>query len=176
MNRWESFANVAFHAMRGVIPLWCNGDQFTKRSMTRLLYDQVFSAGEPNKTGYISSDAMTAKRKRNKTTKDHCLSPQFVARMVYDHPDVWLSDYQKFKSLFLMCCLTIEVTPDENNKLRTLTENRDGQFIVHVPTHKKYDHLGIILFHPDKGVVENVFDDLVPPELVEYEKQYLIEQ
>ena len=70
-------------------------------------------------------------------------------------------------------CQTIEVTPHENNKLSQLTENRDGNFVVHVPTHEKYEHLNIVLFHPDKGVVDNIFNHLVPIELVEYEKQYL---
>lgn len=175
MNKWQDFAEICFYAMKGVLPFWETANQYKQRSMTRLLYDQVFCAGEPNKTGYISSAAMSAKRKGNKTTKDHCLSPQFVARMVYDNPDVWLTDVEKFKSLFYMCCQTIEITPEENIKLSKLTENRDGEFVIHVPTHRKYDHLGIILFHPDKGVVSDVFEDLVPMELIEYEKDYLSE-
>ena len=175
MNKWESFAKITFHAMKGVLSFWKDANQFERRSMTRILYDQVFCAGEPNKTGYISSEAMSAKRKGNKTTKDHCLSPQFVARMVYDHADVWLNDYEKFKTLFYMCCQTIEITPSENIQLSKLTENKDGDFVIHVPTHKKYDHLGIILFHPEKGVVSNVFEDLVPRELIDYEQDYLSE-
>ena len=173
MKKWESFALVAFNAMKCALPLWTNANSDIQRAMSRLLYDQVFSSGDPNKTGYISSAAMSAKRKKNKTCKDHCLSPQFVARMVYDRPDIWLVDFEKFKVLFYMCCQTIEVTPHENNKLSQLTENRDGNFVVHVPTHEKYEHLNIVLFHPDKGVVDNIFNHLVPIELVEYEKQYL---
>jgi len=174
MNKWEEFAKITFHAMRGVLPFWKDANQFTQRSMTRILYDQVFCAGEPNKTGYISVAAMSAKRKGNKTTKDHCMSPQFVARMVYDNADVWLTDLDKFKTLFLMCCQTIEVTPDENNKLSQLTENKDGQFVIHVATHLKYDHLGIALFHPKKGAVRDVFEDLIPSELIDYESNYLV--
>ena len=121
MKKWESFALVAFNAMKGALPLWTNANSDIQRAMTRLLYDQVFSSGDPNKTGYISSAAMSAKRKKNKTCKDHCLSPQFVARMVYDRPDIWLVDFEKFKVLFYMCCQTIEVTPHENNKLSQLT-------------------------------------------------------
>jgi hypothetical protein len=174
MSKWEVFARKTFLAMNAVLPEWKDSCNEGKRSSTRFLYDQVFCVGEPNKTGYISIEAMTAKRKGNKTTKDHCLSPQFVARMIYDNPDVWLTNFDKFKSLFLMCCQTIEVTPQENKKLSKLTENRNGQFVIHVPTHKKYEHLNIILFHPEKGVVSDVFDDLVPRELLDYEKQYLI--
>jgi len=174
MNKWEDFALIAFHAMKGVLPFWKNANSHQQRAMTRLLYDQVFCAGEPNKTGYISAAAMSAKRKGNKTTKDHCMSPQFVARMVYDNADVWLTDLDKFKTLFLMCCQTIEVTPDENNKLSQLTENKDGQFIIHVATHLKYDHLGIVLFHPEKGAVRDVFEDLIPSELIDYESNYLV--
>ncbi len=172
--KWEDFALIAFHAMKGVLPFWKNANSHQQRAMTRLLYDQVFCAGEPNKTGYISVAAMSAKRKGNKTTKDHCMSPQFVARMIYDNADVWLTDLDKFKTLFLMCCQTIEVTPDENNKLSQLTENKDGQFIIHVATHLKYDHLGIVLFHPEKGAVRDVFEDLIPSELIDYESNYLV--
>ena len=175
MNKWEEFAEVCFDAMNGSLHRWKTASQFTQRSMTRLLYDQVFCAGEPNKTGYISAAAMTAKRKGNKTTKDHCLSPQFVARMIYDNADTWLSDIEKFKTLFYMCCQTIEITPSENIQLSKLTENKDGEFVIHVPTHKKYDHLGIILFHPEKGAVSDVFEDLVPRELIDYEQDYLSE-
>ena len=174
MNKWEDFALIAFHAMKGVLPFWKNANSHQQRAMTRLLYDQVFCAGEPNKTGYISVAAMSAKRKGNKTTKDHCMSPQFVARMIYDNADVWLTDLDKFKTLFLMCCQTIEVTPDENNKLSQLTENKDGQFVIHVATHLKYDHLGIVLFHPEKGAVRDVFEDLIPSELIDYESNYLV--
>jgi len=174
MNRWEDFALIAFHAMKGVLPFWKNANSHQQRAMTRLLYDQVFCAGEPNKTGYISAAAMSAKRKGNKTTKDHCMSPQFVARMVYDNANVWLTDLDKFKTLFLMCCQTIEVTPDENNKLSKLTENKDGQFLIHIATHLKYDHLGIVLFHPEKGAVRDVFEDLIPSELIDYESNYLV--
>ena len=173
-NKWEEFALIAFHAMKGVLPFWKNANSYQQRAMTRILYDQVFCAGEPNKTGYISSAAMSAKRKGNKTTKDHCLSPQFVARMVYDNPDVWLNDLDKFKTLFLKCCQTIEVTSSETTNLSKLTENRDGQFVIHIATHQKYDHLGIVLFHQEKGVVSDIFEDLVPEELIDYESDYLV--
>ena len=62
-NKWEDFALIAFHAMKGVLPFWKNANSHQQRAMTRLLYDQVFCAGEPNKTGYISAAAMSAKRR-----------------------------------------------------------------------------------------------------------------
>ena len=173
MTKWESFAEVAFYAMKGALPLWKDAKPDTVRSMTRILYDQVFSSGDPNKSGYISSAAMEAKRKKLKTCKDHCLSPQFVARMVYDNPDVWLSDLDKFKTLFYKCCTTILVTSKENNQLSQLTTNKNGVLNVLVPTHMKYGHLGINLFHEDKGYVDDAFDEIVPPELITYEQKYL---
>lgn len=172
--KWESAANVTFAAMNGVLHLWKDADSYTQRFMTRLLYDAVFCSGNPNNTGYISMNALSNKRKKKKVTLDHCLSPQFVARMVYDNPDKWLSDPDTFKRLFYMCCTTIQVTPEENNALSQLTENRDGVFKILVPTHKKYEHLNIILYHQDKGVVTDVFQDLVPRELVSYEENYLV--
>ena len=61
----------------------------------------------------------------------------------------------------------------ENTALSNLTKNSDGKLTVEVPTNMKYEHLNIELFHKDKGYVGNIFDDLVPKELIEYEKQYL---
>jgi hypothetical protein len=172
--RWEDAATVTFAAMNGVLNLWKDAGPNTQRFMTRLLYDAVFCSGEPNKTGYISSAALLNKRKRKRVTSDHCLSPQFVARMIYDNPDRWLTDLEEFKKLFYMCCTTITVTPEENVALSKLTENRDGKFTVLVPTHKKYEYLNISLLHKNRGVVSDVFEDLVPRELIEYEKQYLV--
>ena len=171
--RWISFANVAFHAMKGASPLWKNADSDTKISMTRLLYDQVFSSGNPYKTGYISSSALDARREKKKTCNDHCLSPQFVARMIYDNPDVWLTDFEKFKNLFFLCCQTIVVTSKENTELSNLTSNKNGKLEIKVATHLKYEHCNITLFHPKKGLVKNPFLDILPDELIEYEKQYL---
>lgn len=173
MTKWESFAQVAFYAMKGALPLWKDAKPDTVRAMTRILYDQVFCSGDPNKSGYVSSAAMSAKRTNVKTCKDHCISPQFVARMIYDNPDVWLSDLDTFKTLFYKCCATILVTSKENTKLSKLTTNRDGVLTVHVPTKDKYEHLGINLFHEDKGYVDDAFDDLVPEELIIYEQKYI---
>ena len=173
-KKWESFAEVAFHAMKGVLPLWTNASPDTRRAMTRILYDLVFSTGDPNKTGYMSSNAMEAKTKRLKTCKDHCLSPQFVARMVYDNPDVWLTDFEKFKKLFHACCQTILITSKQNYALSNLTKNLNGEFFVEVATHEKYKHLNIKLFREQEGYVEDVFyDKLVPIELTKYERKYL---
>lgn len=175
ISKWESAATVTFAAMNGVLHLWKGADSHTQRFMTRLLYDAVFCSGEPNKTGYISSEALSNKRKKKKVTSDHCLSPQFVARMVYDNPDRWLTDLEEFKRLFYMCCTTITVTPEENIALSKLTENRDGEFKILIPTHKKYEYLNISLLHKDRGVVTDVFEDLVPKELIDYEQNYLSE-
>ena len=176
--KWHSHAKAAFYAMKGCLELWVmarkSGDNNLMIALTRILYDQVFSSGKPNQTGYISSAAMTNKREKKKTCSDHCLSPQFVARMVFDNPDVWLSDYEKFKRLFFLCCQTITVTPQENTALSHLTTNKGGKFEVKVPTDKKYEYLKIVLFHPERGIVPNPFGELLPKELLEYEKQYLV--
>ena len=86
--KWHSHAKAAFYAMKGCLELWVmarkSGDNNLMIALTRILYDQVFSSGKPNQTGYISSAAMTNKREKKKTCSDHCLSPQFVARMIFD--------------------------------------------------------------------------------------------
>ena len=176
MKKWEAFAEVAFHAMKGVLHLWKDASSDTKRAMTRILYDQVFSSGNSYPTGYMSREAMQAAKKGQKTCKDHCLSPQFVARMVYDNPEAWLTDLETFKKLFHACCATILITSKQNLALSNLTKNVNGKFTVEVATHEKYKHLNITLFHEQKGYVdsERVLDGLVPSILQEYEQQYLV--
>ena len=40
---------------------------------------------------------MENKKNKQRVCVDDCLSPQFVARMTYDNPDIWLNDFEKFK-------------------------------------------------------------------------------
>ena len=168
-KNWKAYCKTAFNALSASVEDWGDPDFF--RPITRIYYINVFDCASVNHLGLISEEALLNPKER---TQDHCLSPQFVARMVYDNPDVWLTDFDKFKTLFLKCCQTIEVTSSENTKLSKLTENKDGQFSIFVATHKKYDHLGIVLFHQEKGVVRDVFEDLVPEELMNYESDYLV--
>ena len=171
MSKTLDFANVSYKAMKGVFPLWKDASSHTIRGMTRLLYDPVFCCGAVNQTGLTSVSALMEK---TKPTLDHCLSPQFVARMVYDNPDVWLTDFEKFKELFHACCQTILITSKQNYALSNLTKNLNGEFFVEVATHEKYKHLNIKLFHEQEGYVEDVFyDKLVPIELTKYELKYI---
>ena len=173
MSKTLDFANVSYKAMKGVFPLWKDASSHTIRGMTRLLYDPVFCCGAVNQTGLTSVSALMEK---TKPTLAHCLSPQFVARMIYDQPDIWLSEFDKFYDLFLKCCQTIEVTSKENNLLRGLTKNRDGKLTVKVPTIEKYNYTNIKLYDEDEGVITDmskIFESIVPKELTEYEKQYL---
>ena len=97
MSKTLDFANVSYKAMKGVFPLWKDASSHTIRGMTRLLYDPVFCCGAVNQTGLTSVSALMEK---TKPTLDHCLSPQFVARMIYDQPDIWLSEFDKFSYFY----------------------------------------------------------------------------
>mgnify|MGYP003128677554 FL=1 len=175
MLRWEYFSETAFDSMEAQIRKnrWQDADSFKKISLTRIFYDQIHSCGYPNKTSLISIDAMRNLSNKKKPTQDHILSPQFVARMIYDNPNVWLSDYEIFKDLFFKCCQTIQVTRQENDILRGFTSSRNDNFSIRVPTVKKYDAAGINLFDGNAFISNQIFEDLVPKELTEYEKQYL---
>ena len=92
-KRWEDFAETAFDAMEAASKKgrWVNAQTAAKKiSLTRVFYDQVHSCGYPNQLPYISVEAMRLP-KNKRPTKDHILSPQFVARMIYDQPEIWLS-------------------------------------------------------------------------------------
>ena len=75
------------------------------------------------------------------------------------------------------------VTADENIRLSKLTENDGSDYRVHVPTNRKYNHLGINLYvRPEKvgnwkkADVSSAseIDMHFPPDLIEYEKDYLV--
>jgi hypothetical protein len=135
-------------------------------------------------SGYITENALLEKRSNPKWTicKDHCYSPQFIARMIMDNPDIYLTDYDKFKEIFLIACTTIDITSDENRRLSLLTSNKAGDFKIYVPTDKKYQHLDIRLLRRNYGrnwyntptdYVSNYIE--TPQEILDYEKQFLVE-
>jgi hypothetical protein len=101
--------------------------------------------------------------------------------MILDNPDVYLSSLDKFQEIFLLSCQTIVVTAEENLELSYLTSNDGDTYQVKVPTHLKYNHLGIKLYKRPENAVRwnksmsidsNILD--VPEELKEYEKQFLV--
>jgi hypothetical protein len=81
--------------------------------------------------------------------------------------------------MFWRACSTITVTKKENTLLSQLTENDGYTYKVHVPTHLKYNHLGIKLYNrvgakwkESVQMDSNIID--VPEELLEYETQFLV--
>ena len=93
----------------------------------------------------ISETAFSNKQVGRKTVHDHYLSPQFVGRMILDHPDQYLTDFGVFRDIFYKSCGTIIVTAEENIRLSHLTNNDGDDYKVYVPTDQKYQHLGINL-------------------------------
>ena len=65
MKKWEYYAEVAFNALKSNQHLWEIKEY--QRPITRLLYDQVFCAGRPNKSDLISVSAMKNKLKKIKS-------------------------------------------------------------------------------------------------------------
>ena len=60
------------------------------------------------------------KLNKTKTVHDHCLSPQFIGRMIMDNQEKYLSDYETFEEIFWYKCRTIIVTQRENEHYPTL--------------------------------------------------------
>lgn len=175
-KNWKAYAKTSFNNMRSNVDDWGNPDFF--RPITRTFYINVFDCAGINHTGLISEDAINYPHLR---THDHCLSPQFVGRMIMDNPDLYLQDYSVFEELFWISCSTITVTKNENKQLSMLTKNDGMCYTVYVPTDKKYDHLGINLFKrppnsvrwEDAADYSSGFID-VPKDLLKYEKNFLV--
>lgn len=175
---WKSYCETTFHSLKANLHNW--GKPEFIRPITRIYYIGVFDCGTPNQTPYISEQALNSIILGRKTVVDHCLSPQFISRMVLDNPDQYLSDLETFREVFWYSCRTIVVTAEENRKLSALTQHRDNKYVVEVPTNLKYNHLDIKLFQREnkstnwryaKPVDTNILE--VPQELLEYEKQFL---
>lgn len=173
-KNWKAYCQTTFNSLRSNIDNWGDPDFF--RPITRLYYIGVFDCGQVNHLGMISEEALSNPKER---THDHCLSPQFVGRMIMDNPDKYLQDYSVFEGLFWLSCSTITVTKNENKQLSLLTENNGFEYKVKVPTNLKYKHLGIKLYQRVgtgwKNVVE-CGDNLIstPSDLLEYEKRFLV--
>ena len=172
-KNWKAYCQVAFNALNANIDNW--GDPDFYRPITRLFYEQVFSSGY-NHSGLISEEAMNNPEQR---TNDHCLSPQFICRMIMDNSEIYLSDYDIFENLFNLARMTICVTKNENKQLSMLTDNDGKDYRVYVPTDLKYQHLGIKLYKKIgsqwKDSVE--YDDNIipaPKDLLNYEKNFLV--
>ena len=179
MKDWKSYCETTYHSLKSNLHNW--GDPKYARPITRIYYIGVFDAGLPNPTGLISENALKNKSLKKKVVYDHCLSPQFISRMILDNPDVYLSSLSKFQEIFLLSCQTILVTAEENLELSYLTSNDGDTYQVKVPTHLKYNHLGINLYkRPEDSVRWNKSVPIdsnilyVPEELKEYEKQFLV--
>lgn len=182
--RIETYCLIAYNAMRSNLYLWKSkpNDKDVLRGVTRPYYDLVHSLSIPS--GYITVNALQEKQNDSQwiLCKDHCYSPQFIGRMIMDHSEIYLEDYEKFRQLFYKSCTTIDITPEENRKLSLLTSNQNGNYKILVPTDKKYQHLNIQLvkrnygrnwYHKPTDPVSNYIE--TPEELLHYEKQFLIE-
>ena len=190
--RWHHYCDNAFDVMNSVKRKWRN-PLYKQRPILRLLYCDVSSCGYcVNNPHLISENAMnnillygaSATDKKKKTVKDHAFSPQFVSRFIFDNQEVYLNDWELFKSVFYDCCLVTIVTSEENDALAQLTLSDDDKntFKVKVPTYKKYDHVGIKLFKYEGTChwKDREFTPVpntalnVPSYLTEYEKEYLV--
>lgn len=183
-HRIEIYCQIAFNCLKANLYLWklYPNDKDVLRGVTRPYYDLVHSLSIPS--GFITIKALEEKRNDSKwiLCKDHCYSPQFIARMIMDNPEIYLEDYEKFKKLFYIACTTIDITPEENRALSLLTSNRGNGYKIYVPTDKKYQHLNIQLVKRNYGPkwsfkpadsVSNYIQ--TPQELLDYEKQFLVE-
>jgi hypothetical protein len=159
-----------------IIGWWNDESEDTNvgRAITRPFYDLVHSCSIP--TGLITKSAF----KSDKKTKDHCFRPQFVYRFMLDNHEQF-EDFSVFREWFVMCCSTILVTPNENDRLSSEgTKNHGGEYVIMSPTDKQYVRANLDLFtygnerswaKRSLTQVSNVIN--APSTLLEYEKVFI---
>ena len=183
-KRVEVYCKIAFNGLKSNIDEW-NSNKDCKdhvRAITHSFYNTVHSLSIPS--GLISENAVKKKNEEPEwaLTKDHCYSPQFVGRMIMDNADLYFSNYELYRQLFLTACTTIIITPEENRALSFLTSNRNNEFVIKAHTDVKYKRENIKLLKKESGPkwytkpmdsVDNYIQ--TPVELLEYETQFLVE-
>lgn len=159
-----------------IISWWNDESKDTNvgRAITRPFYDLVHSCSIP--TGLITESAFKSEKK----TKDHCFRPQFVYRFMLDNHEQF-EDFSVFREWFVMCCSTILVTPNENDRLSSEgTKNHGGEYVIMSPTDKQYVRANLDLFtHSNERSwakrsltpASNVIN--APSALLEYEKVFI---
>ena len=148
------------------------------RAITRPFYDLVHSCSIP--TGLISAAAFDAKKRKVTPTKDHCFRPQFVYRYMLDNHET-IQGFNEFRQWFVMCCSTILVTGEENDRLSSEgTKNHGGDYVLLSPTNLQYQNADLSLYSysdhrlwKDKVLTEESNLISPPQQLLQYETQYL---
>ena len=87
---WKAYCESSFNSLKANLHNWGKPEFY--RPITRIYYINVFDSGLCNFTGLISENALQNKLNRIKVVHDHCLSPQFIGRMILDNSDVYLTD------------------------------------------------------------------------------------
>ena len=180
----EIYAQRCYHDfMNPAIISWWQDNRNDKdivRSITRPFYDLVHSCYIP--TGLITKTAFEKKQKNKKfiLTKDHCFRPQNVYHFMLDNHENFC-EFSTFRNWFVMCCSTIFVMKNENERLSLEgIDNRRESYIIKVTTDQQYISAGIDLYsysaeHVWKNKTLKLESNLIvaPQELLEYEKKFV---
>jgi hypothetical protein len=182
-ERIVDYAEVIFTDLRAQIELWNKkrNNRHICRGITHGNYDRIHTLSTPS--GLVSKLAIEEKRKNSKFifTKDHAYRPQFMMQMFMDNPEVFLTDFNIFLEYIVLASTTILITPEENNKLKNFTKNKNGKILIKVPTDKIYQEAGIELFETQSGRgwynrdLKPADNYLPTPDVyLEYEKKFLV--
>lgn len=156
-------------------------DKDVVRSISRPFYDLVHSCSIP--TGLITEQAFQKKKNKKNfvLTKDHPFRPQFVNHYMWDNPEKFY-DFSVFRDWFIMCCSTIFVLGEENNRLSLDGTRNDGEcYSIMSSTDQQYvrANLNLYLYSSDRQwkdktitSASNVID--APSDLLEYERRFLV--
>lgn len=183
-ERIVDYAEVVFTDLRAQIELWNRKrtNRHTVRGITHGNYDRIHTMSTPS--GLVSKSAIEEKLKNSEFvfTKDHAYRPQFMMQMFMDNSEVFLTDFDVFLQYIIIASTTILITPEENNKLKNFTKNKNGEILIKVPTDKIYQEAGIELFETESGRgwykrdLKPSDNYLPTPDVyLEYEKKFLVE-
>ena len=178
---------TAYHSLKTNLDHPVRGNRWfhfpARRSITRIIYNAVLT----KYSGYISHsaqeilcDAMRDKDEKKKLiTLDHPLSPQSYAHFIcYNWHQKFKDNFDHFIEELLKLSMTIKVTKEENNKLKTFTVNnaKTGHVLkLKVPTLKRYKCAGITLLWSDKiGDYIDDFPFTLSEEFLAFEQEHLL--
>ena len=190
----KAYTELAYTEIEGVVRdhMDDNGHicRYKMMGTTHGFYDKVFSVPywQEDDTGIMTEKARNAVCNKNKfgekikTTKDHFITPQTIARMIIENWEdfeggLGSAGFLLFNEIFQYCRKTILVTNSENTQLSNFTCNKDGIFYLQMGFMERYKHLFDYVFigNGTKRMSTDYLEEMldIPQYILEKEKDYL---
>ena len=135
----------AYLWMKTLLPDFSIEDEQGQKDMAHMISVHLYRSWKI-KLPYSSVNASLSEDPKSEVTEDHVFSAQNVILFLFNHPQLWKDDFNKFLEYAIWGASTITVTKPENALLSKVTYT--------VPTLEKYAYKNIQLVEEGKGKIK----------------------